>query len=127
MLICSTSRLPVASRSLVACLRAPPQPDTACVPEPRSAFAYTTTERARAVRAMGESGRAQKVCDLSWLEKAFQHSLDPAVCHFDFKDRHVNVIDTPGYPDLLGRSMAVLAAAETAAVVINAQAGIELG
>ncbi|MEJ2325347.1 MAG: elongation factor G [Chromatiaceae bacterium] len=39
--------------------------------------------------------------------------------------KHINLIDTPGFPDFLGRSIAVLPAVETAALVINAQAGIE--
>ena len=39
---------------------------------------------------------------------------------------HVNLIDTPGYRDFYGRALSVLPAVETAAVVINAQTGIEM-
>ena len=35
-------------------------------------------------------------------------------------------IDTPGYPDLLGRALAVLPAVDTVAVVVNAASGVEL-
>ena len=93
----------------------------------KTLLAEALLHRSGAIKAKGELLRGTTVCDFDPLEKEFQHSLDPTVCHFDLKDRHVNLIDTPGYPDLLGRSMAVLAAAETAAIVINAQAGIELG
>jgi elongation factor G len=37
----------------------------------------------------------------------------------------VNVLDTPGMPDFLGRALATLPAVETAVVVVNAAAGVE--
>jgi len=79
-----------------------------------------------AIKAMGELARGTTVCDFDALEKEYQHSLDPAVCHLQHQGQHLNLIDTPGYPDLLGRSMSVLAAAETAVLVINGQSGIEM-
>jgi elongation factor G len=93
----------------------------------KTLLAEALLHRAGAIKALGELARGTTVCDFDPLEKEFQHSLDPAVCHFSFRDHHVNLIDTPGYPDLLPRSMAVLAAAETGALVINAATGIELG
>lgn len=82
--------------------------------------------KAGAIRAAGELARGTTVCDSDPLEKELQHSLDSALCHFDFQGRHVNLIDTPGYLDLLGRAQAVLAAVETAVIVVNAQSGIEI-
>jgi elongation factor G len=38
----------------------------------------------------------------------------------------VHLIDTPGFPDFIGQSIGALDAVETAAVVVNAQAGIEM-
>ena len=38
----------------------------------------------------------------------------------------IHLLDTPGYPDFLGQAMPALAAVETAAIVINAQNGIEM-
>lgn len=77
---------------------------------------------------IGTPGSVQKgstVCDFDPLEKTHQHSLDAALVHFDYHNIHVNLIDTPGFPDFLGQAVAVLPAVETAAVVINAQTGIE--
>jgi elongation factor G len=92
----------------------------------KTLLAEALLHRAGAIKAMGELARGTTVCDFDPLEKEYQHSLDPALCHFDLGGHHVNLLDTPGYPDLLGRSMSVLAAVETAAVVVNAQAGVEL-
>jgi len=46
--------------------------------------------------------------------------------NFAWRDTHIHLIDTPGYPDFAGQAIAALAAVDTAAVVINAQTGIEL-
>ncbi|MBK1645619.1 elongation factor G [Thiocapsa imhoffii] len=73
----------------------------------------------------GSVTKGNTVCDFDPMEKELQHSLDSAITSFDAQDKHVNLIDTPGYPDFLGRSISVLPAVETAAIVINAQAGIE--
>jgi elongation factor G len=82
--------------------------------------------RAGAIRAMGELPRGTTVCDHDPLEKEYQHSLDSAVCHLDHQGKRINLVDTPGYPDLLGRALTILPAVETAAIVINAHSGIEI-
>jgi elongation factor G len=92
----------------------------------KTLLAEALLQRAGAIATMGELTRGTTVCDSDPMAKELQHSLDTAVCHFDVQDRHVNLIDTPGYPDLLGRSLSVLPAVETAALVINAQSGIEI-
>lgn len=74
----------------------------------------------------GTVERGNTVCDFDPLEKSFGHSLSSAVASFAWQGRHVQLIDTPGYPDFAGQAIAALAGADTALVVINAQAGVEL-
>ncbi|HSQ69819.1 MAG TPA: elongation factor G [Steroidobacteraceae bacterium] len=78
-----------------------------------------------AIRAKGSLERGTTVCDFDPQEKAQQHSLDAAVCGFESEGRRVNIIDTPGYPDFLGRSLVALEAVETAVIVVNATNGVE--
>ncbi|UHD16812.1 elongation factor G [Thiocapsa bogorovii] len=73
----------------------------------------------------GSVTKGTTVCDFDPMEKELLHSLDASITSFDAHDKHVNLIDTPGYPDFLGRSISILPAVETAAIVINAQSGIE--
>jgi len=76
-----------------------------------------------------EAGSVEKgttVTDFTAQEKRLHHSLDTAVCHLETDGTFMNLLDTPGYPDFSGRSMSVLSGVETAAVVINAEAGIEM-
>ena len=76
--------------------------------------------------APGSVAGGTSVCDFDPQEKDRQHSLYAAVASFDHGSRHVNLVDTPGYPDLLGRALPVLAAVETAAVVVDARQGIQM-
>lgn len=78
------------------------------------------------INAMGTVEKGTTVSDFDPQEKAHQHSLEPAIVSLDYDGCHINLIDTPGYPDFSGRALAVLPAVETCAVVINAQSGIEL-
>jgi elongation factor G len=73
----------------------------------------------------GSVSKGTTVCDYDPVEKEQQHSLDIGITSFNAHGKHVNLIDTPGFPDFLGRSLSVLPAVETAAIVINAQGGIE--
>lgn len=77
------------------------------------------------ISALGAVEKGSTVCDFDPQEKAHQHSLDAALANFDYHGAHINVIDTPGFPDFIGQAIAVLPAVETVAVVINAQTGIE--
>ena len=79
-----------------------------------------------AISAPGSVEKGTTVCDFDPLEKEFKHSLTSAIVNFAHRDTHIHLIDTPGYPDFLGQSINALAAVETAAVVINAQNGIEM-
>jgi elongation factor G len=79
-----------------------------------------------AISQCGSVDRGDTVSDFTPRERQLGHSQYSSVCHLDHKGIHVNLIDTPGYRDFYGRALSVLPAADTAAVVINAQAGIEL-
>lgn len=74
----------------------------------------------------GAVDQGDTVSDFTDRERQLGHSQYSSICHTDHKGIHVNLIDTPGYRDFYGRALSVLPAADTAAIVINAQAGIEL-
>jgi elongation factor G len=77
---------------------------------------------------IAEKGSIEKgttVSDYTPREKEIGHSQFNSVCHLDHEGIHVNLIDTPGYRDFYGRAKSVMPAADTAAIVINAQAGVE--
>jgi len=79
-----------------------------------------------AITSLGDIDRGTTVTDFDVQSKSLQHSVDTAVCGFRSNDVQVNIIDTPGYPDFIGRTISVLPAVESVAVVIDAQSGIEM-
>jgi elongation factor G len=78
-----------------------------------------------AIPGPGSVAAGNTVSDFTDREKRAGHSLDISVCHLKHDNALINLVDTPGYPDFIGRALAVLPAVETAAVVINAQQGVE--
>jgi elongation factor G len=82
--------------------------------------------RAGAIAAAGSVERGTSVSDFDPLEKSYQHSLRASLVHFESGGVRVHMIDTPGFPDFIGQSIGALDAVETAAVVINAAAGVQM-
>ncbi|MDP6313334.1 MAG: elongation factor G [Arenicellales bacterium] len=81
--------------------------------------------QAGAIKSAGAVEKGTTVCDYDELEKKHGHSLVATLAGFDYQDTHINLLDTPGYPDFVGAALSVLPAVETVAVVINAQQGVE--
>ncbi len=59
-------------------------------------------------------------------EKEKKQSIFSHVCRYEHADHRVNLIDCPGYPDFIGQVCGALRAVETAVVVLNANAGLEV-
>src|SRR5499427_9176166 len=91
----------------------------------KTSLLETLLLQAGATRARGSLQRGTTVSDFDPQEKRLQHSLDTTVCSFDYKGVHINLIDTPGYPDFLGKSLSVLEAVEAVAVVVSAVNGVD--
>lgn len=66
------------------------------------------------------------ICDFDEEEKHHKHSIEASIVHFDHQGTRYNVIDTPGYPDLIGQTIGALQAAETALITIDAHSGIKV-
>lgn len=92
----------------------------------KTTLAEALLQRAGVVTVAGSVERGNTVSDYDPLEKAYQHSLNTKVLSFEHQATHINLLDTPGYPDLMGRALAVLPAVETVAIVINAQSGVQM-
>jgi elongation factor G len=92
----------------------------------KTSLAEALLAKAGAITAPGSVEKGSTVCDFDPLEKQYQHSLNAAVAHLQYRDTRVHLIDTPGLPDFVGRAIGALPAVETAAIVVNAQNGIEM-
>jgi elongation factor G len=92
----------------------------------KTTLAEALLHKAGAIQTVGSVERGTTVSDFEPLEKTWQHSLRSSVLHLETRDTRVHIIDTPGFPDFIGQAIGALDAVETAAIVINASAGIEM-
>ena len=81
--------------------------------------------KAGAIATAGTLERGTTVSDYDPKERQAQHSLQSTLVHFTHGEALIHLIDTPGYADFAGHSLSALEAVDTAAVVINAQTGVE--
>ena len=80
-----------------------------------------------AIQTAGSIERGTTVSDFDPMERTRQHSLNTAIASTDHGGIHVNLIDTPGYPDFRGPTLSAFSAVETVCVVVNASHGVEYG
>jgi len=92
----------------------------------KTTLAEALLAKAGAIPAVGTVEKGTTVSDFDGLEKTFLHSLRTSVLHLDLPQTRVHLLDTPGFPDFIGQSIGALDAVETAAIVVNAQSGIEM-
>ena len=81
------------------------------------------TSEAGAVKA--RSGRRSATSDWMALEQQRGISITSTVLQFPYRDRVVNLLDTPGHRDFSEDTYRVLAAADAAIMVLDAAKGIE--
>ncbi|MAT72830.1 MAG: GTP-binding protein [Planctomycetaceae bacterium] len=79
-----------------------------------------------AVQANPSVDAGTSICDFDEEEKHHKHSIEATVAHFDHAGKRVNLIDTPGYPELVGQMIGSLRAAENALIAIDAHSGIKV-
>src|SRR4051812_15446260 len=92
----------------------------------KTTLAEALLAKTGAIMTLGSVERGTTVSDFDPLEKSYQHSLRSSLLHLEIGSTRVHMIDTPGFPDFIGQAIGALDAVETAAVVVNAQTGIEM-
>ncbi|NCT70158.1 MAG: elongation factor G [Xanthomonadaceae bacterium] len=80
-----------------------------------------------ALQVAGTIERGTTVSDYDPIEKARGHSIDTAIASTDHGGVHVNLIDTPGYPEFRGPALSAFSAVDTALIVVDADSGVAHG
>ena len=93
----------------------------------KTTLAEAILHRCGAIARAGSVDDATTTSDFEPEAKAHHHSTSSTVLFGTNAGREINLIDTPGAPELVGHALASLAAVEVAVIVVHAGAGIELG
>src|SRR5579859_1369892 len=81
---------------------------------------------AGAINRMGTVTDGTTVSDSDPDEKARQMSISASLSSFDWQQRKVNLIDTPGEPSFIADALGALRVCESAVFVINGVMGVEV-
>ena len=82
---------------------------------------------AKATDRFGSVNDGTTVCDFDTEETKRHITINTTVAPFEWKNKKINIIDTPGYFDFAGEVVGAARAAETAVIVVPAKNGIEVG
>jgi elongation factor G len=80
-----------------------------------------------AISRMGEVENGTTTLDFDEEEISRRISLNLALAPVEWEKCKINVIDTPGYLDFVGEVKSALRAADTALLLVDAVAGVEVG
>ena len=76
---------------------------------------------------LGNTTAGNTVCDYDAEEAARKISISAALAPMMWKNVKINVIDTPGYLDFSGEVLQAMRVADSAVIVVDGKAGIEVG
>ncbi len=82
--------------------------------------------QAGAIKRLGIVADGTTSSDSEPDEKARQMSLQAALSSFEWQERRVNLLDTPGDPSFVADALAALRVCESAIFVVNAVMGVEV-
>lgn len=82
---------------------------------------------AKAIDRLGKVEAGNTVCDYNLDEIERKISINSSIAFCEWKDKKINLIDTPGYADFVGEVIGALSVIETAIVNICASEGVEMG
>jgi len=92
----------------------------------KTTLAEAMLHRAGTINRMGSVEEANTTSDFEPEARLHKHSTSSTLLYTTYQGKEINLIDTPGYPDFIGQALAAIPAVETAVIVVNAEAGIEV-
>ena len=82
---------------------------------------------AKKIRSIGSIEKGSTTSDYLKREVEHQHSISTSLLSYDYLDKKVNLLDSPGMFDFQGEMIGSLFAADIVGFVVNSVTGIEVG
>jgi len=81
----------------------------------------------KATNRKGTVAEGTTVSDYSFDEIERKNSINASLLYCDYKERRLQFIDTPGYADFFGEVVCGIRGVDSAVIVVDAIAGVEVG
>ncbi len=79
------------------------------------------------IKRRGTIDAQTTVCDYFPVEKEYGYSVFSTVCNIEFAGKKLNIIDCAGSDDFCGGTVTALHVVDTAAIMLSANGGVEVG
>ncbi|TET22373.1 MAG: GTP-binding protein, partial [Candidatus Cloacimonadota bacterium] len=76
---------------------------------------------------LGRVDDGNSAMDYDQLEIDRKVTISLAIGNLDWKDAHINILDTPGYADFRGEVISAASVSDGVIIVVDSTAGIEVG
>jgi elongation factor G len=93
----------------------------------KTSFAEAALFVSGAISRLGKVEEGTSASDFEPDEVKRKVSINASLLPVEWKDRKINLIDSPGYADFIGDAYSGLAAADTAVIVLCAASGVQVG
>lgn len=71
------------------------------------------------ITKMGNIKESNTVCDYDWLEKERGFTLNCSLVHTNWKEKKINLMDNPGFPELIEKARSTLRVVEIALINVS--------
>lgn len=82
---------------------------------------------AGATNRLGRIDDGTTISDYHEDEIARKFSITSSLLHYEWKNRKINIVDSPGYLDFISESKAITRVANLALIVVHTRSGVEVG
>jgi len=93
----------------------------------KTSFAEAIVYNAGATNRFGKVDDGTSISDYSEDEIERKVSISASILSFKYNNKHINVIDSPGYADFTGEMLSALNAVDSAVLLVDAHDGIQVG
>jgi len=93
----------------------------------KTSFAEAIVYNAGATNRFGKVDDGTSISDYSEDEIERKVSISASILSFKYNNKHITVIDSPGYADFMGEMLSALNAVDSAVLLVDAHDGIQVG
>ena len=93
----------------------------------KTTLAETMLFESGSTTRIGSVEEKNTTSDYTSIEQERGNSIFSTLMHAKWRNNKINILDTPGLDDFVGEVVSALKVVDTAAVLVNAKAGVEVG